>query len=329
MNFTFQREIYKISIPGAIIFQQRGPITAPHSQGSQCTFRFLMRLFCHKWTCFFMSPKESHIFRKPYFCPGISIFYFSHRGGKMTTGIQLYPTGEGKESGQHKYYSMRLDRWRNEKKRSVPPKRVSENKWSCQPQPQVQHHSPKESFTQQRLASGTHTCSFLPPFGLHLLKVKEQEVHSQPDEKATHAFSGGPGGFTFLQISSSSSHKYHSVFSPEPLSSPSMRDVNLPPLVRVSSTSPLWPWFKMVMLMSNPTPLQRPLHFSIGVFSNPSLASLLCHFTTLPSKKNLLSVTGLPFILEPLYTESLQSEIFHYFAATFSQLTSTQTSTYW
>lgn len=90
-----------------------------HCQGSQCTIRLLMRLFRHKWTFFFMSPKESHIFRKQYFSPDISIFYFSNGRGKMTAGIQLSPTGEEKESGQYKYYSTRLDRWKNKKKEKI------------------------------------------------------------------------------------------------------------------------------------------------------------------------------------------------------------------
>lgn len=103
------------------------------------------------------------------------------------------------------------------KKKNLPPKTSSENTWPGQPQPQVQHHSPKESFNQQKLVSGTHACSFLDAFSMHFLKVKEQEVHSQPDEEVAHASRGSLVEFTFLQIFSSSSHKYGSIFSPDPL----------------------------------------------------------------------------------------------------------------
>lgn len=119
------------------------------------------------------------------------------------------------------------------------------------PQPQGELYSAEVGFR--------HTHVQLPtPFSMHFLKVKEQEVHSQPDEKATHAFSGGLVGFTFyryfpLPLTNTTLYFLLS------LSSQSVRVVNMPPPVRVSSTSSLRPWFKMVMLMSNPTPLPKTL----------------------------------------------------------------------
>lgn len=71
-------------------------------------------------------------------------------------GIQIVPTGKRKASGQHKYYSIRLNQRRNEKKRSVPPKRFFQNKRACQGKPQMQCHKPKESFNQENLAPDTH-----------------------------------------------------------------------------------------------------------------------------------------------------------------------------
>lgn len=98
-----------------------------------------------------------------------------------------------KASSQHKYYSIRLKQRRNEKKRSAPLKRFSQNKRPCQEKPQGQHHKPKDSFNQENLASGTRmqlpTCLSV----CHFLKIRRQEVCSWPDEKAMHAFNGSTG----------------------------------------------------------------------------------------------------------------------------------------
>ena len=79
-------------------------------------------------------------------------------------GIQLVPTGKRKAIGQHKYYSIRLNQKRN-KKRSVPPKTFSQNKGRAKESHRCNTTSPKESFNQENLASGTHMrAASYPPF---------------------------------------------------------------------------------------------------------------------------------------------------------------------
>lgn len=129
-------------------------------------------------------------------------------------GIQLVPTGKRKANGQHKYYSIRLNQ-RNQKKRSVPPKTFSQNKGRAKESHRCNTTSPKESFNQESLASGTHTraaSSRLP--ACLFLKVRRQEVYSWPDEKAIHTLNGSPGRIHISIASSSSSHKSRSKYSP-------------------------------------------------------------------------------------------------------------------
>lgn len=111
----------------------------------------------------------------------------------MVVRIQLVPTGKRKASGQHKYYSIRLNQKRN-KKRSVPPKAFSQNKGSCQGKLQMRHRKPEESFHQETWPQAS-TCTQLPTrlSMCHFLKVTRQEAYSWPDEKAVHTLNGTAG----------------------------------------------------------------------------------------------------------------------------------------